>query len=124
MTTGDADSARARLAVAQAELLRALLAGGAPPAGFDRGRLAVETDVLLNRRRRQVGGCVGDLRDALGDELFRALFDAYAAEMPPTTDTGTHADAERFRAWVGEHPGGDEPPRPKPRWWRRRPVSP
>lgn len=124
MTTDDTDTARARLAEAQTGLLRALLAGGEPPAGFDRGRLAVETDILLNRRRQQVAGCVGELRDALGDELFRALFDAYAAETPRTTDTGTHADAEHFSAWVGEHPGSGEPPRPRPRWWRRRQISP
>ena len=59
----------AALAAAQAHLVGALVAGQPNPAGFDAGRLAVESDMLRARRRRIAAGAgrrldrAGALRD-------------------------------------------------------------
>ncbi|MEU4743979.1 hypothetical protein AB0G02_26420 [Actinosynnema sp. NPDC023658] len=110
---------RDRVGAAQAELLRALLAGGSPPAGFDEQRLRVERRALLNKRR----GIVEMLRPEVAVELgerFRPLFDAYASAHPKEVGTRFREDAARFVEWAVER--GElrrkEPPK-KSRWWRR-----
>lgn len=107
---------RDRLAAAQAELLRALLADGDAPAGFDEERLRIERRALLNKRR----GIVEALRPEVAAELgerFRPLFDAYARAHPKEVGTRFREDAARFAEWAVRQ-GGLEPPR-KRRWWRR-----
>ena len=92
-------SPRERLAAAQAELLRALLAGADPPAGFDPERLAVEADALRAKRRRIVAHLRPDVPAALGDR-FGSLFDAYAAANPRTDGTRARSDADEFTKWL------------------------
>ena len=107
---------RDRLAAAQTELLRALLAGGDVPEGFDAERVRIEKRALLNKRR----GIVQVLRPEVAaelDERFRPLFEAYAQEHPKEVGTRFREDAARFAEWATAR-GELQPPRRK-RWWRR-----
>ncbi|WP_027935128.1 hypothetical protein [Amycolatopsis thermoflava] len=106
-------SSREDLAARQAELLRALLAGGPPPAGFDSGRVAAEVLALRAKRRNIVADLRPDLFRTLGDR-FRPLFDAYAEATPRTDGTGYRQDAANFAAWLADR--GELPRR---RWWSR-----
>jgi hypothetical protein len=108
---------RDRLAAQQASLLRALLAGGPAPAGFDGDRLRVQADALLAKRSRVTWHLRPDLADELGDR-FTALFAEYAAGHPKSTEIRARQDADRFAAWLVEH-GRRASTRRK--WlWRRR----
>jgi hypothetical protein len=105
---------RDRLAEAQAELLRALMAGGEPPAGFDPDRVRVEANALRSKRR----GVVAMLEPVACTDLadrFVPLFNEYATTHPRQIGTRARADARAFVEWAQEHGH-----LPKPRWWRRR----
>ncbi|MFC5287821.1 hypothetical protein ACFPM7_12230 [Actinokineospora guangxiensis] len=104
-------SAREELGRRQEELLRALLAGGVAPEGFDGRMLAVEARALLNKRRRVNALLDPETAAELG-ERYRELFDEWAAANPRKTGTRGRADAAAFRAWA-------LPPQ-KRRWWQRR----
>lgn len=99
-------AARQRLGEQQAELLRALLAGGPTPASFDHQRLAVQAEALFAKRRRIIAGIRPELREALDTS-----FDGYARAHPWRTGVSAREDAERFARWAGVVPR-----RP---WWRR-----
>jgi hypothetical protein len=101
-------TARERLAARQGQLLRALLAGGDPPPGFDPRRVRVEVKVLRDKRRRVVGYLRPDLREALGDR-FPELFERYAAEYPKDQGTRAREDAHRFGEWLVEHGASHAP---------------
>ncbi|SES21778.1 hypothetical protein [Lentzea albida] len=105
--------ARERLAAQQAELLKALLANGPAPAGFDEQRLGVERRALLSKRR----GIVRMLGPAVADELgdrFRPLFDAYAVENPRRAGSRAREDAAAFAEWCRAR--GELPEKRKARW--------
>ncbi|MBP2330855.1 hypothetical protein JOF56_011240 [Kibdelosporangium banguiense] len=104
---------RDRLAEAQAELLRALLADGAPPAGFDPERLRVEANALRSKRRRVVAMIEPDACAELEDR-FVPLFDEYARTHPKPTSTRAREDARAFVTWLREQGHSA-----KPRWWQR-----
>lgn len=91
--------ARERLADAQAALVRALLAGGSPPPGFDPERIARQAAALRAKRRRVIARLRPDLETALGAE-FAPRFDAWAREHPPLVGTCPGADADAFAATV------------------------
>ncbi|WP_199443909.1 hypothetical protein [Umezawaea beigongshangensis] len=112
--TGERDQ-RERLAAAQAGLLRALLAGGDVPEGFDPQRIAVEARALLAKRRGIVAMLRPDVADELG-ERFRPLFDAYATAHPREAGSRARQDAAAFAEWAEER--GELTP-PRRRWWRR-----
>ncbi|MFT7840590.1 hypothetical protein Q5530_30985 [Saccharothrix sp. BKS2] len=108
---------RDRLAAAQAELLRALLAGGSAPPGFAADRVEVERRALLNKRR----GIVASLRPEVAAELgnrFRPLFDEYAGQHPRQVGTRFREDAAAFAEWAAAR--GELSPPPRKRWWRIR----
>ncbi|MCC8249663.1 hypothetical protein [Saccharothrix luteola] len=107
---------RDRLAAAQAELLRALLADGDVPAGFDAERVRIEKRALLTKRRGIVEMLRPEVAVELGDR-FRPLFDAYAKEHPKEVGTRFREDAARFAEWATAR-GELQPPRRR-RWWRR-----
>ncbi|KAA2253365.1 hypothetical protein F0L68_33170 [Solihabitans fulvus] len=110
---------RDRLAARQAELLRALLAGGEPPQGFDPAQLRVEANALLAKRRSVAAMLAPEVADALG-QRFRPLFDEYAAAHPRAVDSGARADAAAFAEWTmarGELPAPADKSR---RWWQLR----
>lgn len=110
---------RERLAAAQAELLRALLADGPVPPGFDAERIAVERRALLAKRRGVTAMLGPEVANELGDR-FRPLFDAYATTHPRMVGTRAREDAANFAEWAREH--GELPPLetpPKASWLRR-----
>jgi len=105
---------RERLAGQQAELLRALLAGGEIPAGFDRDRVEAEVIVLRNKRKRVTAMIRPDLRAALGAR-YGELFDVYATGHPRAEGTRAREDADAFGDWlVGQ---GELKPAKKRRWF-------
>ncbi|MFC0545486.1 hypothetical protein [Kutzneria chonburiensis] len=106
---------RSELAAQQASLLRALLADGPAPSGFDSGRLRAQADALLSKRRRVIWHLRPDLADALGDR-FGPLFAEFALGHPKTVEVRMRDDAERFRLWLVAQ-GHLAPPRRS--WWRR-----
>ena len=106
---------RSELAAQQALLLRALLADGPAPSGFDSGRLRAQADALLSKRRRVVWHLRPDLASAL-DDRFGSLFAEYALRHPKTVDVRARQDADRFGLWLVEQ-GHLAPPRRS--WWSR-----
>lgn len=107
---------REDLAARQAELLRALLAGGEPPAGFDVTRIHIEVRALRAKRRSIVADLRPDLPLSLG-ERFGALFDTYAAATPRPDGIGYRQDADNFATWLYDR---GELPRPRRRFRFRR----
>ncbi|MFC8514680.1 DUF692 domain-containing protein [Streptomyces sp. NPDC057257] len=85
--------ARQRLALAQAALLSALVAGTPVPEGFDRVRLGVQARALAGKRADVVGKVAPELPRILG-EGYRAAFVAYAHGHPMTG--GYRRDALSF----------------------------
>ncbi|HEY0637541.1 MAG TPA: hypothetical protein VGD67_07825 [Pseudonocardiaceae bacterium] len=112
-------AARERLRVAQAELARALLAGGAAPAGFDERRVRVEARALLNKRRRITELLRPDLVEALGDR-YRAVYDGWAVTHPRPVGLGFRGDADRFGEWLVAEGLMPRPRRRRWPWGRRR----
>ncbi|MGC7098863.1 hypothetical protein ACPZ19_29680 [Amycolatopsis lurida] len=106
---------RERLAAQQAELLRALLAGGAAPAGFDPGRVEVEVRALRAKRRRIVAYLRPEVPQELGDR-FVPLFTEYASAHPREEGVRMRQDAENFANWLTAR--GELK---RPRWWQRLP---
>jgi hypothetical protein len=92
---------RERLAARQAELVRALVAGGPVPPGFDQRRVRVEAAALNNKRRRVAEQLRPDLVDAL-DDRFADLFDRWAATHPRRAGVSFHADLTAFADWLIE----------------------
>jgi hypothetical protein len=90
MTIDSATAARDRLAARQAELVAALAAGGAAPAGFDADRLAATRHSLIDKRRAAVAAAWPALAALPG---FAAAFAAFADGRPPA---GSHADGLAF----------------------------
>jgi len=111
-------AARRRLAGAQSTLLAALLAGAAPPEGFDPTRIRIQADALLAKRRDLVAKVRPDLADAAGAD-FPARFIAYARTHPRPAG-GPHADADAFARTLGSAGQPEEYARRHERGVRRR----
>ncbi|MFF6994514.1 DUF692 domain-containing protein [Streptomyces sp. NPDC008313] len=77
------EPARQRLALAQAALLSALVAGTPAPEGFDRARLGVQARALAAKRADVVAKVAPELPDILGSG-YRPAFLAYAQGRPMT----------------------------------------
>lgn len=90
---------RADLAARQAELLRALLASGPPPAGFDAARLRVEASVLRRKHGRVLAYQRPELAEALG-ERFGPLFAEFTAARPKRDTERSGAYADEFVTWL------------------------
>jgi hypothetical protein len=114
-------NSRERLAGQQADLLKALLAGGEIPPGFDEDRVRAERIVLRSKRRWVIGFIRPDLRRELGPR-YGGLFDAYAVTHPRAEGVRAHQDADAFGEWLLEQGELRAPKRP---WWspRRRIAS-
>lgn len=109
---------RAELAARQRELVRALLAGGPVPDGFDVHRVEVEARSLQSKRRSVAARLRPDLAERLGSQ-FRPLFDAWALDHPKPVDSSYRTDLDRFESWL--YAGGYvEPPHAPRRWFRGR----
>ncbi|MET8135898.1 DUF692 domain-containing protein [Streptomyces sp. NPDC005251] len=79
--TGAEGAARQRLALAQAALLSALVAGTPVPEGFDRVRLGVQARALAAKRADVVSKVAPELPEILADG-YRPAFLAYAQRHP------------------------------------------
>ncbi|WP_326728004.1 DUF692 domain-containing protein [Streptomyces phaeochromogenes] len=77
------DPARQRLALAQAALLSALVAGTPVPEGFDGTRLSVQARALAGKRADVVAKVAPELPEILA-EAYRKAFVAYAHSHPMT----------------------------------------
>ncbi|MET7983745.1 DUF692 domain-containing protein [Streptomyces sp. NPDC005281] len=118
--TGTDDAPRQRVALAQAALLSALVAGTPAPEGFDRVRLGVQARALAAKRADVVAKVAPELPEILGDG-YRLAFLAYAQRRPMTggyrrdaLDFAEHlllaglpegAGTRRLRAWWLERSG-------------------
>ncbi|WP_409493283.1 hypothetical protein [Amycolatopsis sp. cmx-11-12] len=112
-------SPRERLAGQQAELLKALLAGGDAPAGFDADRLRIEANVLRTKQSRLAAFLRPDLAEALGDR-FAALFREYSTSHPKTDTIRARAYADEFGIWLVERGAVPKPRRRFTTWLRQR----
>ncbi|MGW3913447.1 DUF692 domain-containing protein [Streptomyces sp. NPDC005070] len=114
------DAPRQRVALAQAALLSALVAGTPAPEGFDRVRLGVQARALAAKRADVVAKVAPELPEILADG-YRPAFLAYAQRRPMTggyrrdaLDFAEHlllaglpegATTGRLRAWWLERSG-------------------
>ncbi|MFE4500790.1 hypothetical protein ACFRFQ_13085 [Rhodococcus sp. NPDC056743] len=98
------------LAARQEALVRALVAGGELPPGFDTEDAAVVSAALIRKRAGEVAHHLPMVRHTLGDR-YLALFTAWADERPKTS---SQADAQAF---VAHLQGTGELPRLP--WYRR-----
>ncbi|MGK9461825.1 DUF692 domain-containing protein [Streptomyces sp. G6] len=80
---GAGDAVRQRLALAQAALLSALVAGTPVPEGFDRVRLGVQARALAGKRADVVAKVAPELPVILGTG-YRPAFLSYAQRRPMT----------------------------------------
>lgn len=91
------------LAARQEALVRALVAGGELPPGFDTEDAAVVSAALIRKRAGEVAHHLPVVRHTLGDRYLE-LFTAWATERPKTS---SQADAQAFVAHlqrIGELP--------------------
>jgi hypothetical protein len=114
------DPARQRLALAQAALLSALVAGTPAPEGFDRVRLKVQSRALCAKRADVVAKVAPELPEILGAAAYRPAFLSYAQYRPMTG--GYRRDALDFAEHLLDSGGpADAGVRQElERWWRER----
>ncbi len=98
------------LAAQQAALVRALVAGGPVPEGFDAAALATTARALLRKRAQEVARRFPMLAYECG-ESYQDLYCAWAKDRPKIS---TLSDARAF----AEHMGIGPPPKPRFRWLR------
>ena len=94
----------------QEALIRALVAGGELPEGFDKDGAAVVSAALLRKRAGEVAHHLPVVRHTLGDRYLQ-LFTAWAGGRPKTS---SRSDAQAFVAHlqdIGELP--------RPPWYQR-----
>jgi hypothetical protein len=92
-------STRERLAAAQAELVRALVAQGPVPAGFDDKRLRAATRSLVSKRWETVARVWPNLPTILGD-AYVEKFRNYALSQPLPPCAIPLADGRAFLTWL------------------------
>ncbi|MGX9884521.1 DUF692 domain-containing protein [Streptomyces sp. NPDC002276] len=111
--------ARQRLALAQAALLSALVAGTPVPEGFDRVRLGVQARALGAKRADVVAKVAPELPEILG-EAYRPAFLAYAHTHPMSG--GYRRDALDFagQLLLSGGPENAEAGRELRAWWLER----
>ncbi|WP_030665018.1 DUF692 domain-containing protein [Streptomyces rimosus] len=111
--------ARQRLAVAQAALLSALVAGTPAPEGFDRRRLLVQSRALADKRASVVARVAPELPAILGAD-YRPGFLGYARHRP--MKGGYRQDAMDFAVHLlaMNRPADPDARRRLTQWWRDR----
>ncbi|MFI6079503.1 DUF692 family multinuclear iron-containing protein [Streptomyces sp. NPDC051217] len=117
--TQPTDRARERLALAQAALLSALVAGTPAPEGFDSRRLGVQSRALAGKRAEVVAKVAPELPGILGGG-YRGAFLAYAKSRPMRA--GYRRDALDFaeHLLIADLPEDAAARRELTRWWRDR----
>lgn len=113
------ERARGRVALAQAALLSALVAGTPAPEGFDTRRLGVQSRALVGKRAEVIAKIAPELPEILGDGYRRAFF-AYARTRPMSG--GYRRDALAFveSLLVAGRPEDPDARRRLTRWWQDR----
>ena len=93
-------SARAddKLAARQLSLVRALVAGGTPPAGVDPERVRIQALALVRKRSRSVARHRPELAGDLGADFWPAFQRYAAADL--RSPANTSSDAKRFARYV------------------------
>jgi len=91
--------ARNKLADTQAQLVRALVAQGPIPTGFEESRLRTTARSLVNKRRQALAQTWPTLVRGVG-AAFVERFTAFANEHPLTLSASTLADGRAFLAWL------------------------
>ncbi|MER5600492.1 DUF692 domain-containing protein [Streptomyces sp. NPDC002265] len=111
--------ARQRLALAEAALLSALVAGTPAPEGFDRVRLGVQARALARKRADVVAKVAPELPEILGDG-YRPAFLGYAQRHPMTG--GYRRDALDFvqDLLLAGRPADGRTRRALREWWLER----
>ncbi|MEV7443608.1 DUF692 domain-containing protein [Streptomyces sp. NPDC091204] len=115
------ESARTRVALGQAALLSALVAGTPVPEGFDRGRIRVQARALAAKRADVVAKVAPELPGLLGGRRpYREAFLAYAKGRPMTA--GYRRDALDFaeHLLIQDLPADPAARRRLTAWWRER----
>jgi len=97
------DDIRRLVAADQASLVKTVVGGAAPPAGFDPARVKVAAAALMRKRSDEVARACPELADGLG-ETFPVRFAAYAADHAVPSGGGTRADAAAFTRWLRSSP--------------------
>ncbi|MFD3942625.1 DUF692 domain-containing protein [Streptomyces sp. NPDC058579] len=112
-------AARQNVAVAQASLLSALVAGAPVPEGFDSRRIGVQARALVGKRTDVIAKIAPELPEILGDG-YRPAFRAYARTRPMSG--GYRRDALDFVAHllVAGRPEDPDARRRLTRWWQER----
>ncbi|MDX6762679.1 DUF692 domain-containing protein [Streptomyces sp. F8] len=120
--TGAGDEGgRTRVALGQAALLSALVAGTPVPEGFDRARIRVQVRALAAKRADVVAKVAPELPGILGGrEPYRKAFLAYAKGRPMTA--GYRRDALDFaeHLLIQDLPADPAARRRLTAWWRER----
>jgi hypothetical protein len=88
-----------RLAIAQAELVRALVAQGPIPPGFDTERVRVAARSLVNKRRQTVARVWQSLVRIVGS-TYPERFAQYAQTHPLPACAAPLADGRAFVRWL------------------------
>ncbi|MFI6858887.1 DUF692 domain-containing protein [Streptomyces sp. NPDC050421] len=116
---GEPEARRDRVAVAQASLLSALVAGTPAPEGFDHRRLGIQSRALAAKRADVVAKVAPELPEILGDG-YRDAFLAYARSRPMSA--GYRRDALDFaeQLLIADLPEGDAARRRLTHWWQDR----
>ncbi|MFE7626717.1 DUF692 family multinuclear iron-containing protein [Streptomyces sp. NPDC057509] len=114
------EAVRDGVAVAQAALLSALVAGAPAPEGFDRRRLGVQSRALAAKRADVVAEVAPELPEILGRRGYREAFLAYAGSRPMTA--GYRRDALDFaeQLLIAGRPEDDAARRRLTYWWQDR----
>ncbi|MFE5489500.1 DUF692 domain-containing protein [Streptomyces virginiae] len=118
---GACEAARTRVALGQAALLSALVAGTPVPEGFDRGRIRVQARALAAKRADVVAKVAPELPGILGGrDPYREAFLAYAKHRPMTA--GYRRDALDFaeHLLIQDLPADPAARRRLTAWWRER----
>ncbi|WP_326587347.1 DUF692 domain-containing protein [Streptomyces sp. NBC_01294] len=118
---GDTEPARTRVALGQAALLSALVAGTPVPEGFDRLRIRVQARALAAKRADVVARLAPELPGILGGrDPYREAFLAYAKGRPMTA--GYRRDALDFaeHLLIRDLPADPAARRRLTAWWRDR----
>lgn len=92
-------TARQLLVKQQADLVRALVARGPVPAGFDAQRVQAAARSLVNKRRQSVARAWPKLVEAVG-ATFVAAFTQYAEANPLPACANAFADGRAFLRWL------------------------
>ncbi|WP_063782052.1 MULTISPECIES: DUF692 domain-containing protein [unclassified Streptomyces] len=118
---GASEAARTRVALGQAALLSALVAGTPVPEGFDRARIRVQVRALAAKRADVVAKVAPELPGILGGrDPYREAFLTYAKRRPMTA--GYRRDALDFaeHLLIQDLPADPAARRRLTAWWRER----